>query len=60
MIDMFSKDSARVLATAAALNNETRKPLNDVLLFASLCMAETPAREFLAENVYDINGLILK
>nr|AHF26011.1 negative regulator of genetic competence ClpC/MecB [uncultured bacterium Contigcl_1565] len=60
MIDMFSKDSARVLATAAALNNETRKPLNDVLLFAALCMAETPAREFLAENVYDINGLILK
>ena len=57
---MFSKDSARVLATAAALNNETRKPLNDVLLFAALCMAETPAREFLAENVYDINGLILK
>ena len=57
---MFSKESARVIATAAALNNETRKPLNDVLLFASLCMADTKAREFLAENVYDINGLILK
>ena len=57
---MFSKESARVIATAAALNNETRKPLNDVLLFAALCMADTQAREFLAENVYDINGLILK
>ena len=57
---MFSNDSLKVIATAAALNNETRKPLNDVLIFAALCMADTPAREFLAENVYDINGLILK
>ena len=57
---MFSKESARVIATASALNNETRRPLNDVLLFAALCMADTQAREFLAENVYDINGLILK
>ena len=62
MIDMrISEDTARVLACSQLIADEKHTSLiRDTILFAALCLAESPAKEAIEENVSNANSILEK
>ncbi|MCR4702734.1 MAG: ATP-dependent Clp protease ATP-binding subunit [Saccharofermentans sp.] len=62
MIDMrISEDTARVLACSQLIADERHTSLiRDTILFAALCLAESPAKEAIEENVSNVNSILEK
>ena len=60
MSDMrITEDTAKVLAVSSLIAEEKHTSLiRDTILFAALCVTETPAREILSENVPDLSLVI--
>ena len=60
MSDMrITEDTAKVLAVSSLIAEEKRTSLiRDTILFAALCVTDTPAREILNENVPDLSLVI--
>ena len=55
----ITEDTAKVLAVASIMAEERHTSLiRDTILFAALCVTDTPAREILEENVPDLNVVI--
>ena len=62
MIDMrISEDTARVLACSQLIADERHTSLiRDTILFAALCLTESPAKEAIEENVSNVNAILEK
>ena len=55
----ITEDTAKVLAVASVMAEERRTSLiRDTILFAALCVTDTPAKEILEENVPDLSVVI--
>ncbi|MCR5384514.1 MAG: ATP-dependent Clp protease ATP-binding subunit [Saccharofermentans sp.] len=55
----ITEDTAKVLAVSSLIAEEKHTSLiRDTILFAALCVTETPAREILSENVPDLSLVI--
>ena len=55
----ITEDTAKVLAVASVMAEERRTTLiRDTILFAALCVTDTPAKEILEENVPDLSVVI--
>ena len=55
----ITEDTAKVLAVSSLIAEEKRTSLiRDTILFAALCVTDTPAREILNENVPDLSLVI--
>ena len=62
MIDMrISEDTARVLACSQLIADERHTSLiRDTILFAALCLTDSPAKEAIEENVSSVNAILEK
>ena len=63
MIDMrISEDTARVLACSQLIANEEKHTslIRDTILFAALCLTDSPAKEAIEENVSNVNLILEK
>jgi len=57
----ISEDTARVLACSQLIADEKHTSLiRDTILFAALCLAESPAKEAIEENVSNANSILEK
>ena len=55
----ITEDTAKVLAVASIMADERHTSLiRDTILFAALCVTDTPARDILEENVPDLSVVI--
>ena len=55
----ITEDTAKVLAVASIIADERHTSLiRDTILFAALCVTDTPARDILEENVPDLSVVI--
>ena len=55
----ITEDTAKVLAVSSLIAEEKHTSLiRDTILFAALCVTDTPAREILSENVPDLSLVI--
>ncbi|MBR3277813.1 MAG: ATP-dependent Clp protease ATP-binding subunit [Lachnospiraceae bacterium] len=55
----ITEDTAKVLAVSSLIAEEKHTSLiRDTFLFAALCIADTPAREILNENISDLSVVI--
>ncbi len=55
----ITEDTAKVLAVASIMSEERHTSLiRDTILFAAMCVTDTPAKEILEENVPDLNVVI--
>ena len=62
MIDMrISEDTARVLAYSQLIADDRHTSLiRDTILFAALCITDSPAKEVIEENVSNVNTILEK
>ena len=52
----ITEDTAKVLAVSSLIAEEKHTSLiRDTILFAALCVTDTPARDILSENIPDLN-----
>ena len=52
----ITEDTAKVLAVASIIAEEKKTALiRDTILFAALCVTDTPARDILNDNVPDLS-----
>ena len=59
MIMRITEDTAKVLAVSSIMAEERHTSLiRDTILFAAMCVTDTPAKEILQENVPDLNVVI--
>ena len=57
----ISEDTARVLACSQLIADEKHTSLiRDTIIFAALCLAESPAKEAIEENVSNANSILEK
>ena len=55
----ITEDTAKVLAVSSIMAEERHTSLiRDTILFAAMCVTDTPAKEILQENVPDLNVVI--
>lgn len=55
----ITEDTAKVLAVSSIMAEERHTTLiRDTILFAAMCVTDTPAKEILEENVPDLNVVI--
>ena len=55
----ITEDTAKVLAVSSIMAEERHTSLiRDTILFAAMCVTDTPAKEILEENVPDLNVVI--
>ncbi len=62
MIDMrISEDTAKVLAYSQLLADERHTSLiRDTIIFAAICITDSPAKETIEENVSNVNAILEK
>ena len=62
MIDMrISEDTAKVLAYSQLLADERHTSLiRDTIIFAAICITDSPAKETIEENVSNVNSILEK
>ena len=52
----ITEDTAKVLAVSSLIAEEKHTSLiRDTILFAALCVTDTPARDILSENIPDLS-----
>ena len=58
----ISEDTARVLACSQLIANEEKHTslIRDTILFAALCLTDSPAKEAIEENVSNVNLILEK
>ncbi len=55
----ITEDTAKVLAVSSLIAEERNTTLiRDTILFAALCVTDTPAKEILSENVPDMSVIL--